>query len=164
MTWIQLAQCTVKYYTLLNTKSGIICRFHKTVGAFHYWLRHYKLLKKDSVPWSWLNKSSVSSLYREKANCALLSTQQVYVWSEQLSRYCNGLHGRGIGDSRFFSSRRRPDPLWGSHSLLLNWYRRLFPRRGSVTLIIHHHLEQSLGICGSISPFHQTPVAWRLIN
>jgi hypothetical protein len=30
-------------------------------------------------------------------------------------------------NKRFFSSPKRPDPLWGSHSLLLNGYRGSFP-------------------------------------
>jgi hypothetical protein len=44
-----------------------------------------------------------------------------------------GLDDRGVGvrvpvGSRIFSSSRRPDRLWGPHSLLFNRYRGPFPR------------------------------------
>jgi hypothetical protein len=44
-----------------------------------------------------------------------------------------GLDGRGVGvrvpvGSRIISSPRRPDRLWGPHSVLSNGYRELFPR------------------------------------
>jgi hypothetical protein len=48
-----------------------------------------------------------------------------------LSRYSNGLHGRGSISGKvmgFVSTPQRPDRLCGPRSLISNGYRGLFPR------------------------------------
>jgi hypothetical protein len=75
---------------------------------------------------------------------------------------------RGVGvpipeESRFFSSPRRPDWLWGPPKVQYNGYRGLLPRGQSgrgVKLTTHLRLMPRSRQCGSMHPLLYRP-SWR---